>query len=80
MGESPDRPPNAEPLYPDTVEGLCQRIRQMIFERQAQLLSSTHQVREIMAEVDELKKILQLVRRAYAKAVPDWRDDSLKKG
>ncbi|OIN56806.1 hypothetical protein [Arsenicibacter rosenii] len=62
-------------VWPDTIEGLCQRIRHMIAEREADAMSHRRPSAVDIREADELKKILSQVRKAYVQAVPDWKSE-----
>lgn len=62
-------------VWPDTIEGLCSRIRHMILEREADSMSRRRPSAADIQEADELKKILRLVQRAYVQAVPDWKSE-----
>ena len=59
--------------YPRTMEGLCRQIRALIQQREAGAMGHRRPAGELIREAEELRRILRLVRQAYAMAVPDWR-------
>ena len=55
------------------MEGLCRQIRALIQQREAGAMGHRRPAGELIEEAEELRRILRLVRQAYAMAVPDWR-------
>lgn len=63
---------DTEKTYPDTIQGLCERIKDMIQDREALLMSQALPDPVVTREADQLKTILSQTRAYFF--VPGWQD------